>query len=130
MWPKVFAQLVELLPHVSRLIPMADMFFQSKTASEKANEAALSAMTETVRGDLGKVTSAHASLYRQLQEQAAQIAEVASDARRARVSMDSSVDRLTALEQQHASLTLWVKAGVGLLVILIGLAITILIRLR
>ncbi len=30
MWPKVIAQLFELLPHVSRLVPMADRFFSSK----------------------------------------------------------------------------------------------------
>ena len=41
MWPKVIAQLFELLPHVSRLLPMADKFLTSKTATEKATEAAM-----------------------------------------------------------------------------------------
>ena len=59
MWPKVIAQLVELLPHLSRLVPMADKFLSSKANSEKANEAAMVAMAEGVRGDLGQVLALH-----------------------------------------------------------------------
>ena len=130
MWPKVFAQLVDILPHVTRLLPMADKFFTSKTASEKANEAAMTALAEGVRGDLGQVTSAHAGLYRQLQDQSAQISEVAADARRAMVAIESYVDRLATLEQQHAVLANWIKSGVGLLLVLIALVVTVLVRLR
>jgi len=79
MWPKVIAQLFELLPHISRLLPLADKFFTSKAASEKANEAALVAMAEGVRGDLGQVTKAHLGLYRQLQDQSAQITAVGEE---------------------------------------------------
>lgn len=130
MWPKVFAQLVELLPHVSRLIPVADKFFQSRTAGEKANESALSAMADGVRGDLGQVTAAHAGLYRQLQEQSAQITEVAAEVRRGRVSTETLAERLISLERQSATLAIWSKLGVGLLVVLIGLVTTLLLRAR
>ena len=54
MWPKLLAQLFELLPHVSRLIPMADRFFASRAATDRATEAAMAAMAEGVRGDLGR----------------------------------------------------------------------------
>lgn len=130
MWPKVFAQLVELLPHIARLIPMADMFFTTKTASEKANEAAITAMTEGVRHDLGQVTTAHAGLYRQLQEQSAQIAEVADDTRRTRTALESSAERVAALEKQVAALGVWIKIGAGLLVVVLGLLIALLVRGR
>ena len=76
MWPKLLMQLFELLPHISRLVPMADKYFSQKAAAEKANEAALAAMAEGVRGDLGQVTKAHAGLYRQLQDLSAQVTVV------------------------------------------------------
>ena len=41
MWPKALAQLIELAPHAARLLPMADKFFQSKTAGEEANRKAM-----------------------------------------------------------------------------------------
>src|ERR1700759_573823 len=111
MWPKVIAQLFELLPHITRLVPMADKYFSSKTASEKANEAALAAMAEGVRGDLGQVTQAHAGLYRQLQDQSAQIAEVSEEVKRTRLSTEQQEHRLSTLEANITSLGWWVKAG-------------------
>src|SRR5258707_2892799 len=120
MWPKVFTQLFELLPHITRLVPMADRYFSSKTASEKANEAAMAAMAEGVRGDLGQVTKAHAGLYRQLQDQSAQIAEVSEDVKRTRLSMEQHEHRMSTLESNMTSLGSWVKAVASLLV---GLAV-------
>jgi hypothetical protein len=129
MWPKVIAQLFELLPHITRLVPMADKYLSSKTASEKANEAAMAAMAEGVRGDLGQVTKAHAGLYRQLQEQSALIAEVAEEVKRARLAVEQHDHRMVALEQRVASLGWWVKAGVSLLVVLAAVAIVLLVQL-
>ena len=129
MWPKVIAQLFELLPHITRLVPMADKYLSSKTASEKANEAAMAAMAEGVRGDLGQVTRAHAGLYRQLQDQSAQIAEVAEEVKRGRLAVEQHDHRMAALETNVASLGLWVKAGVSLLIVLTALAIVLLVHL-
>lgn len=130
MWPKVFAQLVELLPHISRLIPMADKFFTSKAATERASEAAVTAMTESVRGDLGQVTAAHAGLYRQLQEQSAQVAEVATDVRQIRIAIERDAVRLDALQKQTAALALWTKIGIVLLIVVLGLLIVLFVRGR
>jgi|SRR3984885_4106360 chromosome segregation ATPase len=130
MWPKVIAQLFELLPHVSRLVPMADRFLSSKAAAEKANEAAMAAMAEGVRGDLGQVTKAHAGLYRQLQEQSAQIAEVSEEVKKARVAMEQHAQQMETLKLQMASLGWWVKAGVSLLVVLVAVVIILLARGR
>jgi hypothetical protein len=130
MWPKVIAQLFELLPHITRLVPMADRYFLSKTASEKANEAAMAAMAEDVRGDLGQVTKAHAGLYRQLQEQTAQIAEVSEEVKRARLSIEQHEHRMLTLEANVTSLGWWVKAGVSVLVVLVVAVIVLLVRGR
>src|SRR5712671_1309924 len=130
MWPKVIAQLFELLPHITRLVPMADRYFSSKTASEKANEAAMAAMAEAVRGDLGQVTKAHAGLYRQLQDQSAQIAEVSEEVKRARLSIEQHEHRMRTMEANLTSLGWWVKAGVSLLVVLVVMVIVLLVRGR
>jgi phage shock protein A len=123
-------QLFELLPHMTRLVPMADRYFSSKTASEKANEAAMAAMAEGVRGDLGQVTKAHAGLYRQLQDQSAQIAEVSEEVKRARLSIEQHEHRMLTLEASVTSLGWWVKAGVSLLVVLVVVVIVLLVRGR
>jgi chromosome segregation ATPase len=129
MWPKVIAQLFELLPHVSRLLPVADKFLSSKAAAEKANEAALAAMAEGVRGDLGQVTKAHAGLYRQLQDQSAQIAEVSEEIKATRLSLEQHLRRAETLESQVSSLGWWIKAGVSLLVLLVAVVIVLLARI-
>ena len=129
MWPKVLLQLFELLPHVTRLVPMADKYLSSKTASEKATEAAMAAMAEGVRGDLGQVTKAHAGLYRQLQDQSAQIAEVGEEVKRARLSVEQHENRMVALESTVASFQWWIKGGVSVLVVLAGVVIGMLVHL-
>ena len=128
MWPKLFAQLFELLPHVTSLVPIADRYLSSKTANEKANEAALAAMAEGVRGDLGQVTKAHAGLYRQLQEVSAQLAEVGEDAKRTRLAMDQQRHRLESLELQVVALGRWMKVGSVLVVALLGVVIYVVSR--
>ena len=129
MWPKVIAQLFELLPHISRLVPMADRYFSTKTASEKATEAAMAAMADGVRGDLGQVTKAHAGLYRQLQDQSAQIAQVFEEVKQTRQSIEQHEHRMVALESNVASLGWWVKAGVSLLTVLAVVIILLLVHL-
>jgi chromosome segregation ATPase len=130
MWPKVIAQLFELLPHITRLVPMADKYFSSKTASEKANEAAMAAMAAGVRGDLGQVAQAHAGLYRQLQDQSTQIAELSEEVKRARLSVEQHEHRMLALESKVTSLGWWIKAGVSLLIVLVATVIVLLLRGR
>jgi hypothetical protein len=130
MWPKVIAQLFELLPHVSRLVPMADKYFSSKAASEKANEAALVAMAEGVRGDLGQVTKAHAGLYRQLQDQSAQISELHEEVKRARLALEQHDHRLEAQELRLRSIGVWVKVTAGVVIVSMGAVIFLLLRMR
>jgi len=129
MWPKLIAQLFELLPHITRLVPMADRYFSTRTASEKATEAAMVAMAEGVRGDLGQVSKAHAGLYRQLQEQSAQISLLSEDLKRARLAVEQHDHRLGAIESLIASLGLWLKAGISVLAVLGVVILVLLIQL-
>ncbi len=107
---------------------MADKFFSSKAAAEQANEAAMLAMAEGVRGDLGQVTKAHAGLYRQLQDQSAQITEVSEEVKKARLLVEQHDHRMGALEKQVTSLGWWIKAGVSLLVVLVAVVIVLLVQ--
>lgn len=130
MWPKLLAQLFELLPHVSRLIPMADRFFASRAATDRATEAAMAAMAEGVRGDLGQVAKAHAGLYRQLQEQGAHLEEVRDEMRHMRTALNQRDNRIEVLESQVTSLGLWIKLGVSLVVVLLAVILWLLVRSR
>ena len=130
MWPKLLMQLFELLPHISRLVPMADKYFSQKAAAEKANEAALAAMAEGVRGDLGQVTRAHAGLYRQLQDLSAQVTVVGETAEAARVAAAKQDSRVEELEQKVAAIGVWVKVGVSVVVVMLGVVIWLLVRGR
>jgi hypothetical protein len=128
MWPKLLAQLFELLPHITRLVPMADKYFSQKTAAERANEAALQAMAEGVRGDLGQVTKAHVGLYRQLQELSAQVTVVGETAEAARHAAAKQDGRVEALERQVAAIGIWVKVGVSVTTVMLGVVIYLLVR--
>jgi len=130
MWPKLLMQLFELLPHITRLVPMADKYFSSKASAEKANEAALAAMAEGVRGDLGQVTKAHVGLYRQLQELSAQVAVVEDEVKPVRVAVDQMGHRVEALEEKVASLGVWVKGGLFVVVAMLAVLIALVARAR
>jgi hypothetical protein len=130
MWPKLLAQMFELLPHVSRVLPLADKYFSSKAANEKANEAALAAMAEGVRGDLGQVTKAHVGLYRQLQELSAQVTVVGESAESARKAATGQEERIEAIERQVATIGLWVKLGVSVVIVMLVVIIYLLVRVH
>lgn len=96
MWPKL---LFELLPHFSRLVPAANKYLATRSASDKAQEAALAALAGEVRGELGKVAEANAGVGRQLKEQGTQIAELGVDIARARIGIESVEARVLKLEK-------------------------------
>jgi len=104
MWPKAIAQLIELLPHMSRLLPLADRFLNSKTADADASRTAMQQMAEGLRGDLGQVTASHAGLYRQLNEQSERLGNIAADTRSTRLATVSVEVRVTALESRFQKL--------------------------
>ena len=127
MWPKM---LIELLPHLSRLVPMWEKFLTSRAANDKASENALAAMAEGVRGDLGQVTAAHAGLYRQLQDQSAQIALLTEELKLTRDAAERAETAARTVSAETHALMAAVKriafsvvAVIVLLVILIAMQI-------
>ncbi len=112
MWPKL---LLDLLPHFSRLLPVADKYLARISANEKAQAAALTALAADVGGQMGQMTEAQAGLSRQLQEQAAQVADMAVDVARARMGIESVEERVAKLEKT-------LRLVVGLLVAVLVLA--------
>jgi hypothetical protein len=90
--------LLELLPHFARLVPMADKYLSGRSGSEEKQQAALAALTDGMHGELGKVTAAHAAVERTLSRQSDQLAEVAVEAKRARMGVESMEARLSKLE--------------------------------
>ncbi|WP_334266232.1 hypothetical protein [Edaphobacter sp. HDX4] len=121
-------QLVELLPHVSRLVPIADRYLSSKASGERASEMALASLAEGVQTDLGQVTKAHTALYRQLQAQGTQISAVGDEVHKARASLEASDRRVVALEQRVNSLNLWIRIGVIVITVLLIVVIGLLLR--
>jgi chromosome segregation ATPase len=122
--------LFELLPHFARLLPMADKYLNSRSASEKAQEAALAALGAQVRGDLGQMGEVHAGLQRQLQEQSAQLAETAVEVTRTRMGVESLETRLAAMEKTAAAAVRLMVVVLALLVGAIGLLGLMLVKLR
>ncbi|HEY0263511.1 MAG TPA: hypothetical protein VGC07_03215 [Granulicella sp.] len=128
MWPKLIAQMVELLPHIARLVPMADAFFASRSAqqaaaSEKATETTFVNLSEDVRADLGKLAAAQESLYRQMQEHGTQLSTIAGDTHRARMAVEGHADRITKLESAVSGLRIWLLITVVLLIVAVALLI-------
>ncbi len=130
MWPKVLAQLIELLPHASRLVPLLDRFLQSKTAGEEANRRAMEAMAEGLRGDLGQVTASHAGLYRQLNDQSEKLATIAIDVRSTTAAIAASEARVENLERRLDRIATLLLAATLLLIITLGLSIAIFLHNR
>ena len=128
MWPKAIAQLIELLPHATRLLPMADRFFNAKTADAEASRNAMEQMAEGLRGDLGQVTASHAGLYRQLNDQSVQLSELGAGQRSTKLSVDAIEDRTARLEQQLSRLTILVGIALLLLATVCILSIVILVH--
>ena len=131
MWPKILMQylpqLVELLPHVSRVVPMADKYM----AQRGANDVKLDALAEGIRGDLGKVAKAHIILAEQLDVFAADVSESASEARRARVAAELAQKKAEGLEKQVASLRtvlIAILVVVALVLLLVVLAFALAVR--
>jgi septal ring factor EnvC (AmiA/AmiB activator) len=118
MWPKALSSLIELAPHITRLVPLADRFFNSKASEADASRTAMQQMAEGLRGDLGQVTSSHAGLYRQLNDQNEKLISLSADLVATRRSVDAIDQRLTGVERL-LSRVFYITAAALLLLIVI-----------
>jgi hypothetical protein len=125
MWPKA---LLELAPHLVRLVPAANRFFQDKASTDDANRKAMEAMAEGLRGDLGQVTAAHAGLYRQLNEQSESLAVMKASVEATRLAVESAEGRIARLQRRVLTNTKLLAAALFLNLVLILLVIMLLVR--
>jgi hypothetical protein len=130
MWPKAFAQLVELAPHITRLVPMADRFFQSKAAGEEANRRAMEAMAADVRDNLAQVTAAQTALSRQLSEHGERLSAMAADLQAMKRGTNGPDERLGRLEARVARQTMFSAAVIVLLVAVLILLVLVYLHQR
>ena len=124
MWPKVIAQLFELLPHISRMVPLADKYLNQKSSTDQA----LSTLSDGVRSDLGKVAKAHIDLATRLDQFAAHVAENATEIRSTRLAVNSVEVRLTRAEKTAATLRTILLLNSVLLLCALALLIVLLLR--
>ena len=127
MWPKALAQLIELAPHIGRLLPVADRFLQSRASNEDGTNRALDQIG-TLRGDLGRVAATHEGLYRQLNDQAERLASISEQATAARAAAEAAEDRAGALERRLNISTTILSILLPLNMVLLALVILLVMR--
>jgi len=126
MWP----MLLDLLPHFTRLVPLADKYFSGRGAEDKAHAAALAALGEQLRTGLSAADETNAGLQQALKAQGEQIAEVGVEATRARMAVESVEQRVAKLERRATATLMVAEAGVILLVVAVALLIVVLVKLK
>ncbi|HEY5055184.1 MAG TPA: hypothetical protein VII58_03440 [Acidobacteriaceae bacterium] len=127
MWPKI---LLELLPHFTRVLPLADRYFSNRGDQDKAHAAALASLGEEVRGGLGRVDELQAGMQQALKEQSGQIAEVGVEATRARMAAEQVEQRVAKLERRATATLMVAEAGFVLLVVAVVLLIVVLVKMK
>jgi uncharacterized protein involved in exopolysaccharide biosynthesis len=128
MWPKALAQLIELAPHIARLLPTADRYLQARSAGDEATRAALAKMGDDVRTDISRVTSSHEGIYRQLNEQGERMAQLSEQVNGARAAAEIAEERAGALERRVAISNAMLGVVLPLNVILLALVIYLVFR--
>ncbi len=128
MWPKALAQLIELAPHIARVLPTADRYLQSRNAGDAATRAALAKIGEDVRADINRVTASHEGIYRQLNEQGERFAQLTEQMTAVRTAAESTEERVAALEQRVSMSSALLAILLPLNVILLALVIYIVVR--
>jgi phage-related minor tail protein len=128
MWPKALAQLIELAPHIARLLPTADRYLQSRSAGDAATREALTKIGEDVRGDINRVTASHEGIYRQLNEQGERMAQLAEQMTAVRAATEAAEERVGALERSVAVSSALLIIVLPLNVVLLALVIYMVVR--
>lgn len=128
MWPKALAQLIELAPHIARLLPTADRFLQQRTAGDEATRAMVAKLGDDVRTDIHRVTASHEGIYRQLNEQSERMTQMAENTTAARAAAEAAEERASALERRVTTSSALLAILLPLNVILLALVILLLVR--
>jgi hypothetical protein len=129
MWPRLIAQLVELLPHAARLLPMADNYLASRREGDRAQAAALAEFADGMRGDIGRVTDTYDALSRQLADQKQQILAIRESLDLAQTNSTLQTKQLEWITSDVNSLRVWVKFGMVIIVLLLSALIVLAVQI-
>jgi chromosome segregation ATPase len=119
MWPRLIAQLVDLLPHATRLLPLADNYFSTRRESERAQAAAMEGLGNGLRDEMGSITASNSALARQLAEQKQQIAVLQESLEAAQTNSITQTRQLEWITSDLNTVRVWVKFGTVLIVVLL-----------
>jgi chromosome segregation ATPase len=140
MWPAL-VQLLQLAPHVTRLVPVADRYLQSKAESRSLQGRSLEEAVDRLRGDMGQMAegmrgdftqmaAAQADISHQLNQQHETLATIAADVRTMRLASDEIETRLTRMEARMQRLWMTFVPGMLVLAILAAVMIAMLLHIR
>jgi hypothetical protein len=119
MWPRLISQLIELLPHATRLMPIADNYLTVRREGAKAQAGAIADLAENLRVDVGRVADSYNGLARQITEQKAQIAALQDAVEVAQTQSMTQTRQLEWITTDVNTLRVWVKFGVVIIVLLL-----------
>jgi len=117
MWPRL---LLEILPHLSRLVPAADTYLSTRRKSDEALQAALSSLGDEVRSGFARVVDDQGARDRKLETQIAALKGFAAELADARSATDHLETRLAAVEGRLVLMTRLLWAVLAVLVCGIG----------
>lgn len=107
MWLKVLLQLRELLPHLTRLAPLAQRMMEARS-----NDTAMfQEFSENMEQHLGQLAGANGALHRQLQQQNDRLEELQAELARTAPALNEAMTRISSLEDRLDSLLEWVRAA-------------------
>lgn len=102
MWPKALSQLVELAPHVTRLLPLADRYFKDKSVGDEATRKALDDLQANHQATLDAQRATVTNLSDRLH---ADLGALASQQTTQATQTAALHRQLTTLEQQLTGIT-------------------------
>jgi hypothetical protein len=135
MWPKALLQLIQLAPHVTRLVPVANRYLQTRTDGGESGRRAVDGLrgelaqtAERMHGDLTRVSGAQAATAEQLTQQGKMLESIAADLDAARLAGNAIDARMARMETRMSRL--WTTLLAGLLLIFVVGVILIFVMLH
>jgi hypothetical protein len=124
MWPRLFSQFIELLPHLTRLAPVADTLIAVRSNNEQTQTARVAALADALHGDISRqMALSQTEIVQRLDSQAREIAIIRQDLDLALEERIAQTAYLKKLVQDTKAIGLWVKAGICVLVVLMSVLI-------
>lgn len=116
--------LLELLPHLTRLIPAADRFLNTRQEADKAHAAALASMAEEQRSALARVAGEQSALRAEMQQLIAECKHARMEA----VSVQDVSQRIAGVENRLAAAVRMMWAVLAMLAMVTAALVVVLVR--